>query len=166
MSNCRNRNETEPEEEENTGTDHRKLPLLPGVQSALVMTALENEDRAVNEKDSLALKLQHTKPVSKPILPLKTTTNPQTDQISKILQHFQKNISSFHDREKYIQVEVIVGLEKRLAEFSEAVQRTLLNNGLPRLLEKKRIEWPVCGKYPHCAICNIEIQDIVSLLVR
>jgi hypothetical protein len=156
----------------------RSLPSLPRTASTMVITGKDSTlipDKAGNESyadaiDSLSQELQYSYPGRTPTLLKSKPARLQTKQLSRILKQFEKNVSFFHEREKHVQVEVIVGLEKKLAKFSETLRGAFLNNGLPRPTEnyvkgRKMIEWPVCGKYPNCVICSIEIQEIVSLEV-
>jgi len=117
-----------------------------------------------NSVDYFLDKLDYTIPGLKSTPARLHTGTLEQRQFDRILHHFQENISSSHDKDKYVQVDVLSGLEKRLSEFSEELQGSL--NGAPSndvQWSRKFIEWPVCGKYPNCYICTIEICGIVSL---
>lgn len=110
-------------------------------------------------------KLEYTIPgISSTPARLHTGTVEQR-QFDRILHHFQENITSSHEKDKYVQVDALFGIEQRLAQFSKELEGSLdVAPSNDERLSRRFIEWPVCGKYPNCYICTIEICGIVSVL--
>lgn len=194
MSNSRTEDESRSKKtlDESIKSDLRCLPSLPRTTSSMFTPSNDYKPNKTNTTSSMFTPSNDHKPnktntiddVDPSSQELQRYSYPgttpkkskqseaQTAQLSRILKNFETNLSFFHQREKHVRVEVIVGLEKKLAKFSKTLQGAFLNNGFPRTDNsysdpgdpgKRMVEWPVCGKYPNCVICSMEIRELVSV---
>lgn len=154
-----------------TDSGPRQLPPLPPISNIAVLhdERSPKSTRAGPIVDSVEFfidKLQYSYPGIASTPTRKLTDSIEQRQFNRILQHFQENIASFQEKEKYVQVDVLYGLEQRLAQFSKELHGALDDTPNHDIQWSRRfIEWPVCGKYPNCYICSIEACGIVSLVL-